>query len=388
MILSLSGCWSRIEPKYLGVVNSIIYDVDDEGKYIIHLEFLNAADAGNGQEGKSKGSNFTVEAMGDSPREAIANVSQSVDRSIFGGHNKVRFFSERLARGDVTSTLDYILRAKLTDETALIGVIKGDEPEKIYKATLNLSDTVGSYIKNISRFLPDSTSKSAFPTTLDFVKDYYSDGKQPVAGVIEVVETESKSPKGEEMGGEGEKEHKIICEGLAAFKDGVLAGYMNGEETRAYNFIVNKVRNIHITVPSDTGNTVFVVSGSKCKVKTSKEDDKIKIEVKLKVSSGVTAETGEIEINDPKEIKKLEEAFNEKLKKDIEGAIKKAQQEFKSDIFGFGEFMHDQHPKEWRELKKDWDEAFSKAEVSVSVESRIRRYGEIKRPFRYEEEDK
>ena len=106
------------------------------------------------------------------------------------------------------------------------------------------------------------------------------------------------------------------------------------------------------------------------------------------MSSGVTAETGEIEINDPKEIKKLEEAFNEKLKKDVEGAIKKAQQEFESDIFGFGEFVHDQHPKEWRDMKKDWDEKFKEAEISVSVESRIRRYGEIKRPFRYEEEDK
>ena len=393
MILSLSGCWSRIEPKYLGIVNSLIYDVDDEGKFIVHLEFLNAADAGSGDGGKSKGSNYTIRAMGDSPREAIANASQSVDRSIFGGHYKVRFFSEKLAKQSVNPTLDYILRAKITDETTLIGVIKGDEPEKIYEATLDLSDTVGNYIETMSRFLPDSSLKAVFPTTLDFVRDYYSDGKQPVALLVEIVENPSQTPKGEDKGGDGgkgeeKKEYKIVCEGLAAFKDGVLAGYFNGEETRAYNFIMNKVHNIHITVPSETGNTVFGITGSKCKVKTSMDGDKIKIDVKLKFNTNIAAETGEIEINDPKEIKKLEESFNEKLKKDVEGAIKKAQQEFESDIFGFGEFVHDQHPKEWRDMKKDWDEKFKEAEISVSVESRIRRYGEIKRPFRYEEEDK
>jgi len=386
IILSFSGCWSRIEPKYLAIVNSIIYDMDDEGKYVVHTEFLNAADSG-GQEEKKNSSNFTAESKGASPREAISNISQTVERSVFGGHNKVRFFSEKLAKSDVAYTLDYIVRARLTDETALVGVIKGEEPQKIYKATIGLSDTVGNYMENMSRFQPDSSSKSVFPTTLDFVRDFYSDGKQPVATLVEVVENKSESSEGGKSDGE-EKEYKIICEGLAAFKGGALAGYFNGDETRAYNFVTNNVHHIHITVPSENGDTVFNILNSNCSVNTKKEGDSIKVDVKLKINSRIVSESDTIDISKAETQKTLENLFNEYVKNQITGAVTKAQQEFKSDIFGFGDYMHDQNPDDWKELKKDWDEAFSKAQVNVSVESSIARTGEIKRPFRYEEEDK
>ena len=148
------------------------------------------------------------------------------------------------------------------------------------------------------------------------------------------------------------------------------------------------MRNIHITVPSEEGNTVFNISKSKCSIKTSKEDESIKIDVKLKIDSRIVSESSNIEISQPETLKKLEELFNERIKNEITEAITKAQKEFESDIFGFGEHMHDQNPREWRDLKGNWDESFSEAEVNVSVESSVVRSGELKRPFRYEEEDK
>lgn len=390
IISTLSGCWSRIEPKYLAIVNSIIYDIDEEGKYIIYAEFIDASPSGAGEEGEKGTSSLVVDAKGDSPREALSDVSLTIERSVFGGDSKIRFFSERLAKKDITDTIDYVLRSRVTDETAMISVIKGEEPQKIYKASVGLSDTLGNYMETMSNFQPKASSKAVFLTTLDFVRDFYSDGKQPVAGLVEVVENEFNSSGGGDSGGESgeEKEYKIICEGLAAFKDGVLAGYFNGQEARAYNFITNQVRNIHITVPSEDGDTVFNISKSRCSIKTSKEDESIKIDVKLKIDSRIVSESSNIEISQPETLEKLEELFNEKLKNEITGAITRAQKEFESDIFGFGEHMHDQNPREWRDLKGNWDESFSEAEVNVSVESSVVRSGELKRPFRYEEEDK
>lgn len=387
IISALSGCWSRTEPKHLAIVNSIIYDLDDEGRYEVYTEFINASSSGGGNEKKKGASSLIVDAKGDSPREALSNVSFTVERNVFGWDSKIRFFSERLAKNDITDTIDYILRAHLTDETAIIGVIKGGEPQKIYEANIGLSDTMGNYMENMSQFQPNATSKAVFPTTLDFVRDFYSDGKQPVAGLVEVVENKSKASGGGQSGEEG-KEYKIICEGLAAFKNGVLVGYFNGDETRAYNFVTNNMRNIHLTVPSENGDTVYSLAKSKCGIKTKKEGDSIKVEVNLKINSRIVSENENIDISNAETLKTLENQFNEHLKNQITGAITKAQQEFKSDIFGFGDFMHDQNPGDWKELKKDWDESFSKAEVKVSVESSIVRTGELKKPFRYEEEDK
>jgi hypothetical protein len=47
--------------------------------------------------------------------------------------------------------------------------------------------------------------------------------------------------------------------------------------------------------------------------------------------------------------------------------------------------VHDQHPEKWREIKDNWDDYFSKAPVSITVESTVDRSGQIKEPFEMED---
>jgi spore germination protein KC len=77
----------------------------------------------------------------------------------------------------------------------------------------------------------------------------------------------------------------------------------------------------------------------------------------------------------------IERKLAEDLKKEMEDAIVRAQKN-KSDIFGFGELMHESHPKEWKKLEKNWDDdTFPKLEVDVQVETFIRRTGLRNKPF-------
>jgi spore germination protein KC len=66
-------------------------------------------------------------------------------------------------------------------------------------------------------------------------------------------------------------------------------------------------------------------------------------------------------------------------------ALKKAQ-ELNTDIFGFGEVIHQKYPKEWKELEKRWDEVFPEIEVKVIVKSKLNLTGEITRPISPEQE--
>ena len=95
-------------------------------------------------------------------------------------------------------------------------------------------------------------------------------------------------------------------------------------------------------------------------------------------------QNGAFDINKSEELKKIEDAVNKQISEEIAGAIKKAQTDFRSDIFGFGVSMHKQHPEKWEEIKENWDDFFSGAEINVSVESTIDRMGELKHPFRRE----
>lgn len=392
LLLLLSGCWSRQEPKTLALINSVIYDFIDTGGYQVTVEVINPSSQDGGKE-SGKSSSIIVTNKGPSLPEAIRNVSESLDRTIFGGHNKVRFFTEKFAKRDIISIMDYLLRDRLTDENPLMVVIKHDDPGQIYSSMLGLSETVGDYIDGLSETQPATTSKAVFVKTLDFLKDYYDKGKQPVAGVVELVEPEPQptdnagadagSSEGGSEGGPDQK-YKTIYTGLAAFKDTKLVGYMDDIETRAYNFITNNIERAIISLVSGNSETVAIVQDSKAEIKTEIENGQITVNVKVKNHMAIIQASGAIDISKTEPLKTVEADFNQQIAKEINAAIQKAQHEFQSDIFGFGVFVHRDHPKEWKEIKENWDDYFSKAVINVSVESIANRSGAIKQPFSWE----
>lgn len=395
MVLAVSGCWSRKEPKTMAIVNSVIYDYIDGEGYRVTTEVMNPAALGGGGDnggGSGKSPNITTISVGVSVPEGIRNASKSLDQALFGGHNKVRFLSERFARKDMTSLMDYILRDHLTDENPLVVVIKGEKPDLIYSCTLGISDTVGDYMDNLSESQPTVIPTSVFISTLDFIKDYYDDGIQPVAGVAEIVECEEKpstnatSEQGSQTSqSSSDKTYKINYEGLAAFKDSQLVGYMNGTEARAYNFITNNIETAPVSIPSGDDFTVVLVKGSKADIQTAVEGDHATINVHIKAGLSIIQEGAAIDVSQMEPLKIVEDGFNKLLIAEIAAAIQKAQTQFQSDIFGFGKAVHDQHPEKWREIKDNWDDYFAKATVNITVESSVDRSGQIKEPFEMED---
>ncbi len=395
--ISLSGCWSRKEPKTLALVNSSLYDFSDIGDFQVTIEVLNpAALGGINDSGGGKSPNITVISEGGSIPVAIRNASESLERTIFGGHNKVRFFSEKFAETDMISIMDYWTRDHLTDENPLMVVVKGEDPKQVYSCMLGLSDTVGDYLESMSKTQPYTTANSVFVKNLDFIKDYYEEGKQPVAGVVELVECGSKpsnntatdfrnSQGSQSPQDSSNKEYKIKYEGLAAFKDGKLVGYMEAAETRAYNFVINNVENAAVSISSEDKQTVVTVHNPKAEIKTEINDGQITANVKIKTSMSIVQESGILDISKMDPLKTVEADFDKQMEEEIIATIKKAQTEFHSDIFGFGESVHKQHPEKWKEIKEDWGDYFAGASINVSVESSVDRSGEIKQPFKLED---
>ncbi|MFZ7134237.1 MAG: Ger(x)C family spore germination protein [Eubacteriales bacterium] len=391
IIFVLSGCWSRKEPKSLAIVNSAIFDIKANGQYRVTTEIMNPSAAGGTQESgaSEKSPNFTAFGKGNSVREAISNLSLSIEKNNFGGHNKVRFFTERFIQKDMTSALDFLLRDHLADETPLMVVIRGEVPEEIHFSEIGLSEMVGDYVESLSQFQPNHTANSVFVTTLDFIKDYYNDGKQPVVGVAELMECDTKPSENTPIdSGSSEMSKIVLYEGLAAFKDDQLVGYMNGVETRAYNLVTDYTGVAYVSISLGENLIVLAITKSKSDIKTTVEDDQIIVNVNMKMVMSVVQDSGEVDVSKIESLKMVEQSFNLHMQEEIGAAIRKAQQEFESDIFGFGKYVHSQHPVEWKGIKADWDDYFSKARVYITVESSVNRSGEIKEPFIMEDDDR
>ena len=391
MLLTCTGCWDRVEPQKLAEVNSALYDIRDNGQYRVVYEIVNPTSSGGtggGGGGGNEKSPYTIASgEGDSFREAIGSIMRSTEKNIFGGHNKVRLFTERFAQKEMLSMLEFVARARFMDETSLMIVIKDAVPEDIHFSAVGLSDLMGDYLEDLANEHMRRTSKSVSVTTLDFIKDCYLEGKQPVMGVAELAEGGNKSSGNTVSGGGGDDDAPqiILYEGLAAFKDNRLVGYMNGIEARAYNIVVNTVDASYISVHSGDRQTVMKIVSSKAGLKTFLEDDRIIVRVNIKANLHVVEESGNLDVSKAEPLKTVEARFNELMQSEVEAAIRKAQLEFRSDIFGFGRQVNIQHPDRWPEFKENWDDHFADATVEVTVESSVTRTGQIKEPLALED---
>ncbi len=387
VIFIFSGCWSRREAKTFAILSSIIYDINEENNYEITTEIINPSAIGKSKESSNgKNSFFIVIGEGASLPDAVKNLSLSA--SNFGAHNKARFFSEKIVQQDITQLLDYLLREKLSDEKPLMFVIKDDDPKKIYSCEIGLSDTIGAFIQSISKSQTKVLSESVFIDTMQFIKDYYNDGKEPVLGLIQLNEYSSPEKSSQDSSNDdknSEIKYEIAYEGLAAFKDNKLIGYFNGAEARSYNFIINNIKSSIISSKIGEDYTTFRINKSKTNIKTKIENDQIMINVKISIDAMIVQETEEIDITKMKTLEMLEEVLNRQIEQEISSAVIKAQNDFQSDIFGFGSQFHIDHPKEWKEIKENWNEKFSKATIIVTVDSKVSRTGQLKKSLTMEE---
>lgn len=382
-----TGCQSRREPKKLGVANSVLYDIGTQGEYEVTAEIMNpsASQGTQSQGGDRKNPSITITGKGASIRDAVADITATLEQDLFGGHNKVRFFSEKFAKKGMVSVLDFLARDHLADETPYMAVIRDPNPKDIYFSSIALSDMVGNYIDRMTKSQPKHSAKGVFVTTLDFIKDYYTEGKQPVTGLIRLISCEDK-PSLNTDGTQSVTSTRLIrYEGLAAFRGDKLAGYMDGKEAQVYHLLTSDVDTAFFTVPMGDGNTVLEISHSKVEKRVKVSDGKFLIGVTVVASLRVVTAAQEIDLSQPEAVKTLEEKFDQRVERQIAAAVGKAQNQFHSDIFGFGAALHEKDPQKWREIKDQWDDFFSDADLSVAVESNIIREGEIKQPITMED---
>ena len=98
------------------------------------------------------------------------------------------------------------------------------------------------------------------------------------------------------------------------------------------------------------------------------------IDTKIKLEANVLGDVSLIDYGLPKTTI-LEKAFEQYIKKATENLVRRTQDEFKSDIFGFGlkarRLVLTQ--KQWEDLK--WRELYPDATVNIEVDLKIRRTG-------------
>lgn len=371
-MLALSGCVNKKEVDKIGLLGAIGVDVIDD-KFLLTLEVTKPKRlAGGGNEQKEPIILFQTEGI--SFFDAIRNATNKFDRKLFLAPSRVLVISEATARKGIADILDFWWRDHESRASDYLVIAKGSNSSDILGITGGISDIPSVYLTDLIK-ANSASSKSIAKVIYQFLKEYYAEGLQPTLGVMEAV----KKPKSTDK-----QDEEILFEGSAVFREDKLVGFLDEIETRSLNFITGKMKSGIIVSPgTETGssNSLEIIK-SKSKTEVTLENNQYMFKVKITIDGMLGEHPEAANLKDPAVMKEVEQSFALLVEEQIAGTIRRVQEDYGLDIFGFGQAVHRKYPAAWKQIKTDWDKTFTSAGVAVEVKINISRTGLFQYPIK------
>lgn len=377
----LTGCWSRQELNELAITLAVGVDKYDD-QYKVTAQIVNPGEvASNKSGGNSPISTYT--SYGDTVHTAIRSMTTKSPRKIYAAHLRLFVIGEELAKEEgIGKVLDLISRDPEVRTDFFIIVTKDTKAEQVLKIlSIPLEKIPANKIFESLRTSEKAWAATSTITLDELITDLISDGKNPLITGLQI----NGNPKSAETMDDLRRTSSptvLNFVGLAAFKKDKLVGWLNEKESKGANYIRDKVNDTIIEVKCPNEGLIGIkLIRSKADVTSSVKDQKPMVTVSVEGESVISdVECTDINLTKNTTIRDLEKRVEEEIKGEIEAAIEKAH-EYKTDIFGFGEVVHEENPKYWRGNKKNWDEEFVNLPVNLNVDIKIRRIGTVGNSF-------
>lgn len=398
--LSLAGCWGSRETDQIAYILAVGIDKGEKDNIVVTVSIANptaliGGGGGGGGGGDSERNSAVYSVETHAPLAMPSLLNTTIDRRLSLLHTKAFIFSEELAREGINKWILPLIRSREVRGTAQVFISKGKAKDFIEKNDPFLDFSPSKqydllYMLSREHGLYSSIQLTQFYNNL---KSLSIETTAPLVG-IHLGEFESAKP-GVEKGGDfdlgnyvagevpvtGKNQSQFI--GSAVFRGDKMRGYLNGHETRCYLMIRGLFRDGFINLldplgegPDYVGFLTHQARSPEYKVAID-QDGNVSIDVEIFMESEIISHTGVNTIArlDHKSI--YEDAFSKYIEQGCNTLIKRTQDEFGSDIFGFGQ--HVKHRfwtiQPWEEF--EWLGHYAEADINVTVHNTIRRTGLI-----------
>lgn len=394
-----AGCYDRWEPDDLAYVLALGLDKGVTDKLRLTLQmasFRSQSGGGGGGQQKSGGQasateSLTVECPSVYTGINIANVTTSQKISLM--HTKFIIFSEEMARSeDFKKYIMSLPHYREFRESTNIIICKGKASDFIAQNKTFLSMRPA---KAFSVILSQQVRASFIPRGrfFDFYNGLKSGVQEPVAILSGVNPLKLKQP------GEGERQESVSGGeyvagdiprqggvkrdffGAAVFRGPKMVGELDGNETRALGMVTGDFSSSDFSVkdPEKPDNTVVldVRPARKPVIKVNVKGGRPVVDLAVRLEGEILCVQSGVHYEAKEQKVVLERAFEQEIKEELDSLVEKCQNEFRSDILGFGRgaitnFLTE---KEWDNY--NWPEKFPTAQVNTQVDFIIRRTGMI-----------
>ncbi len=367
IIIMLSGCWNYRETNQFYLVGGVSVDYNQkEGDYILGVEAVKVT----GAEAQPEGEMYY--ARGRTLFDGIRDFVIKAGRRLYWGHAKVLVISKGIAETGIAKILDIAFRDAEISSDMWVLISGEDSAGDILEAKRREMHNLNSYQIMHTMGLRKHSSKYYDFKLWQTVKDLYQEGISPVLPIAKLY------------GGKGGGE-RIDISGTAVLKGDIMVGVLDEIETQTLLILKKKLKGGVITVPITAGNsklkTTLKVYESKTKIEPVIKDDNIRVLVDSKITVGISELDGVLNITDRNIRRQIELQSGELIEQRINSLVKKVQNEYRSDIFGFGRIIIDKYPKFWKNKQREWDKLFPGIEMETKVEVIIKNISLARSPI-------
>ncbi|MFJ8090269.1 Ger(x)C family spore germination protein [Lysinibacillus sp. NPDC095746] len=364
--LLLGGCWSKRELNEIAIVVGLGIDKLDN-EYEITVQVVDPSEISSKQPSTGRSPVITYHSKGATVFEAIRKMTTETARKLYFAHLQVVVLGDQLAKEGMNEPLDLISRDHEFRNDFDVIVAHDATADEVLNVLTPIEKVPANKILNSLK-----TSEKTWGTTQSIKIDELINtlNNKETSVVMSTIEIQGEKSEGMEQTNVKRSKASAILKyvGLAVFKEDKFIGLLTEEESRSLAFLKDKIESTIEIIACPKGGTLSTeITHSKTKIKGEFKNGAPKINVSIDVDQNVGEVECNIDLTKEKSIQYVSKKTEELIKKQIEKTIRSVQQNYRVDIFGFGEALHRTNPKEWKKIKKDWLTIFQELPVKVEV---------------------
>lgn len=367
VMILVSGCWNYREIERLAIVSGVAIDKTPKGdKFLLTAEIVDVQ--GSLTEGNVKARR--IQSEGDTIFDATRNAILISAKKLYWSHAKAIIISQDVAKEGIRSIIDWVSRDPEPRINMSIFVSREKTAWELLEQQSVTTD-IRAFEMEYMLMGNNALSKSAKIDINELVDVISGKGTSSYLPAIGVTLNDRKKTAN--------------LSGMAVFKKDKLIGFLNEQDTKFFLFVKNKIQGGLLIVSPDgeqpKDKVTLEIFKNKTKIQPVYSNGKLLMKIDINTEVNIGQEDIPINYMIEKNKNKLKKETEEYLNKNVENIIKKVQEDFETDIFGFGRIVMEEMPSLWKNIEDEWDEIFKTLEVDINTEIDIRGSGLISKPI-------
>ncbi|WP_078554109.1 Ger(x)C family spore germination protein [Bacillus alkalicellulosilyticus] len=374
IFLLQTGCWDRQELNEIAIVTGLAVDLGENGHYVLSVEILNPP-ALDPQTGGDRTASIVYSFRGQSIAELFHKMNVAYTRTLIYSHMRTVVISEEVAKDGIAEFLDLLERDREVRNDFNIITVSNANASDVLKITYPIQQVSTMKLNTQLQTMVEEWSGDPEIRLKDIIESLVAKGGEPVCAAVKI---EGSSEKGSSM--ENTKtispDAIVTLDGLSVFKGDNHIGKMELRDTRNYMWLTGKLRKTTMIVPCEDGKFVTAtLKRSKTNVEAKYVNGIPTFHVSIVVEGKVAASQCGLDFMEVDTIRDIEKKVAHSIESELRKTVETVQDEFQSDIFGFGEKMRIQDYENFLKVQDHWNEEFARAKITFDITAKIRRTG-------------